>query len=152
MLMRTGTQRRPAGTRDERTPTGINLGVGAVAVVVAAVLAAALPDGNLWWRLGAMTVLVAAFAAVTDDQPALAGVALMAWFVSNGFLENHLGELSWHGSTDLGLAMVLVIAGAVGLTVGQGCRLVLGWRARYPVAEDVSGPVLDVDEKERLDG
>lgn len=151
--MRTANRHPYAGPLDEdRTPTGINVAVGAAAVVATAVLAAFLPAGHLWWRLDVMVALVAGFGAVTGDQVALGGVALMVWLVSNGFFENHQGELSWHGSTDLGLAMVLVVAAAVGLAVGQVSRPSLIWRRRYTVTDDGSAPAADVEEKESRDG
>ncbi len=137
--MRTGGVRRAAAPRDDGTPMGINLGVGALAVVAVAMLAAALPPSDVWGRLGVMALLVAGFAAVTGDQVALGGVALMVWLVSNGFFENRLGVLSWHGSTDLGFAMVLVIAAAVGLAVGRALRLMYAWQTRYAVAEIDAG-------------
>ncbi len=43
------------------------------------------------------------------------GVVPLAWLVADGFLENRLGELSRHGSTDLYLILQLVVAAALGL-------------------------------------
>jgi hypothetical protein len=129
---------------------GINLGIGAVAVVAGAVLVAFVPATYLWWRLGLMALVVAGFAAVTVDQVALGGVALMVWLVANGFFENRQGELSWHGSTDLGFAMVLVLVAATGLAVGRAYRVVAEWYARHMLAHAVSGFV--VDEEERRGG
>lgn len=124
--MRSGTMWRDAvPDRTDRTPMGINLGIGAAAVVGGAVLVAFVPAAHPWWRLGLMALLVAGFAAVTLDQVALGGVALMAWLFANGFVENREGELSWHGSADLGFAMVLVLAAAAGLAVGQAYRAVV---------------------------
>ncbi len=138
--MRSSDVRRPAAPRDgDRTPMGISLGAGAVAVAAVAMLAALLPAVDVWARLDVMALLVAGFAAVTGDQVALGGVALMVWLVSNGFFENRLGVLSWHGSTDLGFAMVLVIAAAVGLAVGRALRLMYAWQTRYAVAEIDAG-------------
>src|SRR5579885_3065228 len=86
VLMRSSPVRRSLVPPDEgRTPMGINLGVGALAVVVVAMLAAALPPADLWARLGVMALLVAGFAAITGDEVALGGVVLMVWLVSNGF-------------------------------------------------------------------
>ncbi len=126
--MRSSDVRRPAAPRDDdRTPMGISLGAGAVAVAAVAMLAALLPAVDVWARLDVMALLVAGFAAVTGDQIALGGVVLMVWLVSNGFFENRLGELSWHGSTDLGFVMVLVVAAAVGLAAGQAVRAWHSW-------------------------
>ncbi len=151
MLMRSSPVRRVLVPRDDdRTPVGINIGIGAVAVVAGAVLVAFVPAAHLWWRLGLMALLVAGFAAVTVDQWALGGVVLMVWLVANGFFENHQGQLSWHGSTDLGFAMVLVVAAAVGLAVGQVCRAMAAWQARHALGRAVSQ--LDVDKEESRDG
>lgn len=108
-----------------RTPMGINLGIGAATVVAGAVLVAFVPTAHPWWRLALLAAVVAGFAAATLDQVALGGVALMVWLFANGFVENHEGGLSWHGATDLGFAMVLVLAAAAGLAVGQVYRAVV---------------------------
>jgi hypothetical protein len=145
--MRSSTiQRAPVPRDADRTPMGINLGIGAVAVVAGAVLVAFVPAVHLWWRLGLMALLVAGFAAITVDQAALGGVALLVWLVANGFFENHLGELSWHGATDLSFAMVLVVAAAAGLGVGQAYRAMAGWRARYALACAIDGLIGDEEE------
>src|SRR5690348_13573751 len=136
---------------DDRTPMGINLGIGAVTVVAAAMCAAALPPNHLWWRLGVLVAVVVGFAAVTGDQVALGGVALLVWLVANGFFENRQGQLSWHGSTDLGLMMVLVVAAAVGLAVGQVRRQLMTPRARWARA-DLPGVELDVPDEGKHDG
>jgi len=150
--MRSSDVRSAAQPIDEdRTPMGINLAVGAVTVIAAAVCAAALPPTHLWWRLGVLVIVVAGFAAVTGDQVALGGVALMVWLVANGFFENRQGQLSWHGSSDLGLMMVLVVAAAAGLAVGQACRLLLTLRARWARA-DLPGVELDVADEGKRDG
>jgi MFS family permease len=130
----------PAG---ERTPVGINLAGGAVAVVAAGFLAAAIPPGLPGWRFTVVAATVAGFAAFTADQVALFGVALLGWLVVNGFLENRSGELSWHGSPDLWLIGVLVVAAAVGLAAGDGYRQLRDLRARW---------LSELDEEERRDG
>jgi hypothetical protein len=129
---------------------GINLGIGALVVILGAVLVAFVPAAHLWWRLGLMALLAFGFAAATADQVALGGVALVVWLVSNGFFENRQGELSWHGSTDLGFAMVLVVAAAVGLAVGQAGRTMADWYARHALVRAVDGRI--VHEEEGRDG
>jgi len=42
---------------------------------------------------------VGLFAAISLDQLALAGVAVLAALIYNGFLEDRFGQLAWHGST-----------------------------------------------------
>jgi MFS family permease len=116
---------------EERTPVGFNVAIGAVAVVAAAFVSAAVPVRDPGWRHVLIPLAVAGFAAVTGDQLALFGVVLLGWLVSNGFLENRSGELSWHGSSDLWLIGVLVVAAAVGLAAGEGYRQLRDLRARW---------------------
>jgi len=97
------------------TPVGINLAIGAAALAVGG------------------------FAAATGDQLALAGVVPLGWLVSNGFLENRSGELSWHRPADLWLVTVFVVAAAVGLVVGDGYRQLRELRAGW-LAELEDGP------------
>jgi MFS family permease len=138
-----------APVAEERTPVGINLAGGAVAVVAGAFAAAALPASYPGWRLGIVALAVGGFAAFTGDQLALAGVVLLGWLVANGFLENRSGELSWHGSRDFLLATALVLAAAVGLAAGDGYRQLRDLRARW-LAELDRPP--DSDEEECRDG
>jgi hypothetical protein len=120
-----------APAAEERTPVGINLAVGAVVVVAAAFVGAAVPAHDTGWRYALIPLAVAGFAAVTADQVALAGVVPLGWLVGNGFLEDRSGELSWHGSPDLWLIGVLVVAAAVGLAIGDGYRELRDLRARW---------------------
>jgi len=68
-----------------------------------------------------------------------AGVVPLGWLVSNGFLENRCGELSWHRSADLWLVTAFVVAAAVGLAVGDGYRQLRELRAGW-LAELEDGP------------
>jgi len=121
------------------TPVGINLAIGAAAVVAAACLAAAVPVPHPAWRFAIVALAVGGFAAATGDQLALAGVVPLGWLVSNGFLENRSGELSWHRPADLWLVTVFVVAAAVGLVVGDGYRQLRELRAGW-LAELEDGP------------
>jgi hypothetical protein len=49
----------------------------------------------------------------------VAAVVPLGWLVTDGFLENRSGELTWHGSTDLYLILLLVVAAAIGLAAGE---------------------------------
>jgi hypothetical protein len=113
----------------ESVPTGIAVGFGAVAMVAAGLVAAAVPANQPGWRFAIVAITVGLFAAASADHVALAVVALLGFLISNGFLENRLGELSWHGSADLWRLMLLVSAGAWGLAVGDAYRWVRGLRA-----------------------
>jgi MFS family permease len=116
-----------------RTPVGINVGVGSVAIVVAGLVAAAIPTADPEWRFGVMAAAVGLFAAITVDHFALLPVAVLAFLVTNGFLEDRLGELSWHGSTDLWRLLLLVMIGTFGLAAGEVYRQVHALRARWRV-------------------
>jgi hypothetical protein len=131
---------------------GINLGAGALAVVAAAVVAAAVPVADPGWRFAPVPVAVGGFAALTVDQVALGGVALLGWLVTNGFLENRHGELSWHGTPDLWLMVILVGAAAVGLAAGEGYRQFQDLRARWRTELDRTPVAPDGVEKEGRHG
>lgn len=113
--------RPAAGVGDERTPVGIAVGVGAAVMVLAAIVAATIPAAHSGARFGIIAGVVLLFAAVSLDPVALAVVALIGALLDNGFLENSSGNLSWH-TDDLWRLMLLVMAGAVGLAVGEAVR------------------------------
>ena len=123
--------------REERTPVGITIGFGALGIVVAALIAAAIPDAYPNWRFGVIAVAVGAFAALTLDEIALGVIAVIAFGIVNGFLEDQFGQLSWHGSEDLWRLLVLVIASASGLAVGEAYRYVRTLRARWRTDAEV---------------
>jgi hypothetical protein len=144
VLMRSGGPRRAAASpAAERTPFGISLTAGAVALVAAALVAAALPASQPGWRFALIALVVGGFAALTLDQRALAGVALLAWLIDNGFLEDRLGELSWHGSPDIWRMIVLVFAAALGLAAGEAGRQIRELSSRWRA--EVEGPLLAPD-------
>ena len=64
--------------RMQSTPTGLAIGAGAVALVVAAIIAAAIPSADAGWRFAIMAVAVGLFAAISLDQRALAAVVVLA--------------------------------------------------------------------------
>jgi MFS family permease len=118
----------------DSTPVGIVIAGGAVCVVAAAFVSAAIPAAASDFRLGVLAVALAGFAACTVDLVAVAAVTGLAALVCNGFLVHQLGELSWHGTADAVRLVVLVAATAVGIAAGVGigvvCRARL-WRARH---------------------
>jgi hypothetical protein len=105
-------------------PTGLAIGIGAVAMVAAGMVAAAIPTAYPGWRFGVVAAAVGMFAAVSLDQVALAAVAVIGFMISNGFLEDRFGQLAWHGSADMWRLMLLVIAGAWGLAAGEAYRYI----------------------------
>jgi hypothetical protein len=132
----------PAAQRlsPERTPVGINVGVGSAAVVAAGLVGAAIPGTEGGLRFAVVALAVMAFAAATLDELALAVVVPLGFGILNGFLENQHGQLSWHGSSDLWRLMVLVISAGLGLTAGEALayvrRLRLTWRAQLDAHSD----------------
>lgn len=113
---------RSAAVRDAEIPTGIAAGMGAVVVVAAGLIAATVPASLPAWRLVVMAVAVAVVAAVSLNARATAVLALIAFLIVNGFLEDEFGELSWHGLADLWRAVALAAAGGFGLAAGWCCR------------------------------
>jgi hypothetical protein len=79
-----------------------------------------------------MAIAVGLFAAISLDQVALLAIAVLAFAISNGFLEDRLGQLAWHGSQDLWRLLLIVMAGAFGLAAGEAVRFVRGIRPRQP--------------------
>jgi MFS family permease len=114
-------------------PTGIAVGIGAVAVVVATVLASLLPGTGP--RLGAVVLAVGLFAATVGNGRAALAVAGLAWSLGNGFLVNQLGTLRWHAHTDTWFVIGLLAAVAVGMTVAQIRRELLAARRMRPFVE-----------------
>jgi hypothetical protein len=125
--MATRAVRRPTGV--DRTPVGINVGIGSGVMVVAGLVGASIPSAA--WRLTVIALAVAGFAATTLDEVALAPVAALGFAILNGFLIDRYGQLSWHGSADLGRLMLLVVAGGVGLGFGEAWRLLRNLRERW---------------------
>jgi hypothetical protein len=152
VLMKSGGFRSPVtADPDERTPVGINLGIGAAMIVGAGMVAAPIAAQHIGWRFAIVAVAVACFAVLTLDRLALAGVVALGWLVVNGFLVDRLGELSWHGSSDLYRLMLLVMAGALGLAIGEAYRYVRDLRARWRSGVDEPMAVTFFDE-EKCDG
>jgi hypothetical protein len=153
--MRPGV-RRPAVavvavSADDRTPTVISIGVGSVAVVAAALLAALMPAAYTGWRFAMVALAVGVFAVLTRDSWAVAAVAASGWLVVNGFLVNRMGELSWHGSPDLLRLMALVSTAAIGGSIGEGVYGLREWRARWRAGALAQALARENEEKERRD-
>jgi hypothetical protein len=136
---------------DTDTPVGINLGIGTALVVAAVLAAAVIPPVDNDWRFGVVAGAVGLSAALAADQWALLGVALIAWLLDDGFLVNRLGELSWHGSSDIGRMLLLVAAGTLGLLVGLAYRRVRAVRSQRRFDAALQALVRDVNEEEKRD-
>ncbi|MFC3504012.1 hypothetical protein ACFOOK_23995 [Micromonospora krabiensis] len=87
-------QHRGVGTRDDGTPTGISVAVGAVLVVGAALLAALLfPPDELPGRALVVAIALGGFARFVPDLRAVGAVTVLGAMTFVGFLANEFGEL-----------------------------------------------------------
>jgi hypothetical protein len=108
--------------RVEVTPAGVDVALGAVVIVAAALAAGLVPVSSTGPRLGLMAAALSLFAAATVDLRAVVVVTITAYLVFDGFLVNQLGELSWRGAADTRRLAVLCLAAALGLVAGLGYR------------------------------
>jgi MFS family permease len=140
--------RRVSAVREaDKTPLGIAVGVGAVAMMVAGVVASLIPAAYPGWRFGVVAFAVFLFAAASLDQVALAIVALIGGLVFNGFLEDSYGQLAWHGGHDLWRLLLLVMVAAWGLAVGEGYRFVRDLRVRYRMVDNAALSAPSIEEE-----
>jgi hypothetical protein len=142
---------RATHSADTGTPFGINLGVGASAVVAAVLVAAVIPAAHQDWRFGVVVAAVAGFAALSFDMRALTGVAVIAWLLADGFLENRLGELSWHGTADVALLTLLVLGGAAGIAFGVSRSHIRELRSRRDLDFEFRAMVTHFKKREKHD-
>jgi K+-sensing histidine kinase KdpD len=66
-----------------------------------------------------MVIAVVVFGALFGGRLAVACAAGLAWLVVNGFLVDRFGELSWHGPADVYRAVMLAVAGLLGLLIAS---------------------------------
>ena len=134
---------------DDATPVGINVAVGAVAIVVAAFVAAAIPPIDGGWRWAILAAGVGGCAALTVDGRAVAAVVGLAWLVGNGFLVDRAGELSWHGWADFYRLLVLLVVGAAGLLARWLGRLAREWRGQARIDVRFQQMIRTINEEEK---
>lgn len=108
-------------------PLGIHTAGGVVAVMAVAAAASFLPAGWAWPRTGLVAAGVAVLAAVMSDAAATAFVAITALLMTDGFLINRFGELTWPHAGAAEQLGVIAIGAAVGTVLGLA-RL---WRREY---------------------
>lgn len=128
--------RRLVGEPD--TPVGINVAIGIVVVVIAGLVAAAIPQSAGSARLTLFAAALGLFAVLSGDPRAVVVVGVLGFGIFDGFLVNQMGELSWHGSADVTRLWVLSVAAVCGLAVGvvhRGVRRARLWRARLECVE-----------------
>jgi hypothetical protein len=99
-------------TEPRRSPVGLQVGAGAVMVVLAAIVAAFLPVSSSWSRAVPVAVAVFAFALCSVQVRSVAVTTVLGYLLVIGFLVNRFGELSWHGWPDA--ARLALISGAAG--------------------------------------
>lgn len=99
-----------------RTPFGVNLALGAVAMVGVTLLAGVCTTSPVG-RLLLVTAAAGVFAAKVADTRASLLTALIGFLLFDGFLVNRYGELTWDGTATAWNLMVFAVA--VGLGLGQ---------------------------------
>lgn len=93
---------------DPRPPAPLVLGIA-----FAALLGWAGLVGTLSVPVGAGVVgivLIAGLASWWLTTPAALGMAALAWLVTDGFVIGRMGDLSWNGTADAALLVVMVVA------------------------------------------
>jgi hypothetical protein len=108
--------------RDPRVQRGFAAPIGfAVTLTMAAVLSALRPHLSADVALAVMAGVVAlsGWWAAWDAVLAAAG---FAWLMLNGFVADQLGELRWHGSSDV-VRMVVLFGCGVAVTAMRSVQL-----------------------------
>jgi len=63
--------------------------------------------------IGVLLVVLTGLCSLRLARPRTIGGALVAWLVLNGFVEGSLGQLGWHGWTDVWWLLALVVVALV---------------------------------------
>lgn len=131
-----------------RTPFGIDLAFGAVAMVAAVAVAAPFP--GIPARLAVVSLAVGVFTALVDDARAGAPIAVLGYLLFNGFLVNRFGDLTWSGTTSGW--QVAAFAAAVGL--GLGWQWLRRARARAAFAAELAelAELVKTDDRKGVHG
>ncbi|MCP2328431.1 MFS family permease [Hamadaea flava] len=119
---------------DPGRPQGILVGLGSLVVIVVAFVASAVPPADAVLRYAVLVLAVFGFAAATSVWRAPIVTAVIGFLVFGGFLVNHLGQLTWHGSSD-GIRLVALGAAVIfGRLAGDVFRMPRSTQARRPAA------------------
>jgi hypothetical protein len=102
-------------------PSGLQVGGGALAVVVATMAGSLLPASDCW-RVAPVAIVVLVFAMISDRVGAVAFTAALGYLMAIGFLVNQFGQLSWHGGPDADRLLLVVSAAAMGFITGAARR------------------------------
>lgn len=100
-----------------RTPFGIAVAGGAVAMAAATMLAALLFPAGAPGGLVLVALAVGWYGAAVADTRASLVTAALGFLLFDGFFANRYGELTWEGTTSLWHLTVFVLA--VGIGLGQ---------------------------------
>jgi hypothetical protein len=109
--------------KDEPSPAGILAGIGTLAVVLAAFVAAAVPESHAVARYAVLAVTVFLFTAATGRWGTSVSVAAIRSLVFEGFVVNQFGELTWSGPADAARITALIAAVVLGRLIGDSFRL-----------------------------
>ncbi len=134
--------------RAGQVPLGIGLGVGAALITAAAFVAAMVPSTERAARFTVVAAVVGLWTAITVDWRVFAGVAVTGALISNGFLENPSGNLSWHESSDWELIAFLVAMGTAGLLVGATGRYLRRLRSNWHIDAQLRAIAAGVEREE----
>ena len=128
---------------------GITVGFGALVMVAATVVAAAMfPEVPA--RLVVVALAVGAYAAAVEDLWAGLVTAAVGYLLFDGFLVNRHGELAWAGTTSVRHVAVLAFAVGVGL-VWRWIRAVRAEAAQDDELSELLG-ISESIKKETHDG
>jgi hypothetical protein len=148
-MLKTRTRPAAAPALDERTPTGINVAVGAVVIVAAAVAAAFVPSTDPRLRFAVVAFALTSFAVASEDWRAVAALVPLTWLVHDGFLLDRFGVLAWHGWSDVTRGALLVAAALGGLALASARRRIEDRRTRWALGAEVHSLARELAEEKR---
>jgi hypothetical protein len=128
-----------AGDTAEKVPFGINLAMGAAAMMGAALIAAVLfSGGEVSARLAVVAIAVGGYAVTVADIGATLATATLGYLLFTGFLMNRYGELSWGGASSGWHVLVLTLAATLSLG-SRWIRTTRAERARVKELDEILG-------------
>jgi hypothetical protein len=132
-------------------PLGINVAIAAVPTVVAVVIGGAIPSTHAVWRMVPVCVVLVSAVAGTVDALAGAIAGVLAFFLVDGFLVNRLGELSWHGMSDVDRVSALAMCVGCGWAIGVA-RRALRKRRFWRLLDGIRSPTVELRKQGRSRG
>src|SRR5262245_52327581 len=104
--------------RSDQALFGINVTASTAAVTVAVAAGALEPTADRIGRLVPVCLAALTTGAALVDAAASAVATVIAFFLTDGFLVNRLGVITWHGTSDVDRILALVCCAVVGWVVG----------------------------------